>query len=113
MAGRKLTPDEKAEFAKRNAWSKQANAEAKAKAAGVDVEAIKAKAKANARNFEQIMADIEKVKADPAFQKKMKTQGTQKDHAVTSGKNFTRRIGGATGGSIGDIGGGGMNWETK
>lgn len=112
MAGRKLTPEEKAEFAKRNALSKQANAEAKAKAAGVDVEATKAKAKANARSFEQIMADIEKVKSDPAFQKRMQAQGTQKGHTVTSRGNSTRRAG-SVGGSIGDIGGGGMNWETK
>ena len=44
--------------------------------------------------------------------KSNKTQGTQKGHTVTSRSNSTRRAGGA-GGSIGDIGGGGMNWETK
>ena len=42
----------------------------------------------------------------------LKPKGTQANHTVTSRGNSSRRAGG-TGGSIGDIGGGGMNWETK
>lgn len=40
------------------------------------------------------------------------TKGTQSGHTVTSRGNSTRRVGNV-GGSIGEIGGGGMNWETK
>ena len=39
-------------------------------------------------------------------------KGTQANHHVTNGKNFTKSRG-AAGGSLGAIGGGGMDWETK
>ena len=41
-----------------------------------------------------------------------KPQGTQSGHHVTTGKNHTKSRG-AAGGSLGAIGGGGMDWETK
>ena len=47
-----------------------------------------------------------------AIPNKNSKQGTQANHTVTSRGNSTRRAG-SVGGSIGDIGGGGMNWETK
>ena len=46
-----------------------------------------------------------------------KPKGTQAGHAVTTSDNHTRPIksskGGAVTGALGEIGGGGMNWETK
>ena len=46
-----------------------------------------------------------------------RTKGTQAGHAVTTSDNHTQPIksskGGAVTGSLGEIGGGGMNWETK
>jgi len=48
---------------------------------------------------------------------KPKTKGTQAGHSVTTSGNHTKPVasrgGGKAGGSIGDFGGGGMNWETK
>ena len=44
-------------------------------------------------------------------------KGTQAGHAVTTSENHIKPVasrgGGKAGGSIGDFGGGGMNWETK
>ena len=46
-----------------------------------------------------------------------KLQGTQSGHTVTNSSNHTKPIKssgrGTVGGPIGDLGGGGMNWETK
>ena len=83
-----------------------------------------------ARSFEQIMKDIETVKATPAFQKKMaalqkeldKKKKIETAKPKTKPKSPTTRAtsrtpkirGGAMrGGSLGSISGGGMNWDTK
>ena len=73
-----------------------------------------------ARSFEEIMADIEKVKADPQFQArwaKYKAQseaqqapkGTQPEHHVTDSNNHTRPIMGKGRGSMGAGMGGAAN----
>jgi hypothetical protein len=106
MAGRKLTDAEKAEFARRNAISKQITANDKAKKSGVDAEKIKAEGRARARSAEQIMADIEKAKQDPKFQKKMEQfrasqapKGSQADHHITAGANVSKGL--SSGGVLG------------
>ena len=94
MAGRKLTEEERANFAARNAASKASSAADKAKAAGVN------KVNVKARTAEEIDAAIAKAKADPKFQKTMEkfqatqaAKGTQADHHVTAGKNVSKVIG--------------------
>ena len=117
MAGRKLTEEERALFAERLADSRARNAKEKAERKGTTYKP----SELNVRSAEQIMADIEKVKADPKFQKKVeaykkaaaeknkateapktesisktpiKKQGTQIDHHTTSASSFIKPVGG-------------------
>ena len=117
MAKRKLTPEEKANFAARNAASKKSTATAKAKAAGLNPDAIKKSV--NARSASQIEAAIAKAKADPKWMAKQKAMDAalKKKAAppkVTKKPTTRGRGGSMRGGSLGSIGGGGgMNWDTK
>lgn len=118
MARRRLTPESKAEFSKKITASAEQKAIAKAKAAGIDPSKLKVKG----RTYEQIMADIAKVKASPAFKKKeaaiakalAKKAAAQKPSTTKPRTTGTSR-GGVGRGGIGRAGGigGGMNWSTK
>ena len=103
MAGRKLTDEEKAHYNERMAVSRAITEKENRDKSGIDFSKI------NTRSAEEIMADIEKAKQDPKFQKKMEqikaahtAKGTQPDHHVTVGKNFTKAISkGASNGVLG------------
>ena len=113
MARRRLTPESKAEFSKKITASAEQKAIAKAKAAGIDPSKLKVKG----RTYEQIMADIAKVKASPAFKKKEAAiaKALAKKAAVKKAPVVkARTTGGARGGAsrVGGLGTG-MNWQTK
>jgi hypothetical protein len=124
MAGRKLTDEEKAHYNERMAMtraSKEKEAAAKYKAEAIK-RGVDPSPKGNTRSAEQIMADIEKVKQDPKFQKKMEAykaaqtakQGTQEGHAVTPRSNSTRTVrGGGLGGAMLGGGGGGLHEQMR
>ena len=105
MAGRKLTEEEKAEYNRKMSLNRAAKEKAKAEKFGYDP---KPKA-VNLRSADEIMADIEKAKQDPKFQKRMadnraaqEAKGTQANHHVTAGKNVTEAISkGASSGVLG------------
>ncbi len=98
MAKRPLTPEEKANFAARNAASKKLTAAAKAKAAGIKSGPVKVKA----RSAKEIDAAIAKAKKDPKFMAKFKDVKPPKTTNVKAPRGGLRG-----GGSIG--GGGGLN----
>ena len=104
MAGRKLTDEEKARYNARMAMTRASKEKEKAEKLGQNP-----KPKVNTRSADEIMADIEKVKQDPKFQKRMEkykaaeaAKGTQANHHVTDGKNVTKAI--AKGASNGVLG---------
>lgn len=105
MAKGKLTPESKAEFAKKLALNRAKKLQDKAKKLGIDVNV-----KVKGRSADQIMKDIEKAKADPKFMKKQEAlakkavQKTLSTAAKTAPKS-TPRSGGLRGG--GRFGGGG------
>ena len=105
MAKRPLTPEEKANFAARNAASKKLTAEAKAKAAGIKYGPIKVKA----RSAAEIDAAIAKAKADPKFMAKFKKVKSTKPVKVKAPRAAVKppRGGGLRGG--GSVGSGGFN----
>jgi hypothetical protein len=107
MAGRKLTDEEKAHYNWKMSLNRAAKEKEKAEKLGQNP-----KPKVNVRSADEIMADIEKVKQDPKFQKKMEkykaaqaaeaAKGTQANHHVTAGKDVTKAI--AKGASNGVLG---------
>jgi hypothetical protein len=107
MAGRKLTEEEKAHYNWKMSLTRARKEKEKAEKLGQNP-----KPKVNVRSADEIMADIEKAKADPKFQKKIEkykaaqaaeaAKGTQPNHHVTSGKDVTKSI--AKGASSGVLG---------
>ena len=104
MAGRKLTEEEKARYNWKMSLTRARKEKEKAEKLGQNP-----KPKVNVRSADEIMADIEKAKADPKFQKRIEenraaqaAKGTQANHHVTSGKDVTKSI--AKGASSGVLG---------
>ena len=94
MAGRKLTDEEKESYNKRMAATRASKSKEAMDKAGID------KTKVKVRSAEEIDAAIAKAKADPKFQAReaklqaaMEAKGTQADHHITVGKNFSKAIG--------------------
>lgn len=94
MAGRKLTEEEKARYNWKMSLTRARKEKEKAEKLGQNP-----KPKVNVRSADEIMADIEKAKADPKFQKRIEenraaqaAKGTQANHHVTSGKDVTKSI---------------------
>ena len=104
MAGRKLTEEEKAHYNWKMSLTRARKEKERAEKRGQNP-----KPKVNVRSADEIMADIEKAKADPKFQKRIEenraaqaAKGTQANHHVTSGKDVTKSI--AKGASSGVLG---------
>ena len=101
MAGAKLSPESKAEFARRLAATRAAKAREKAG---------EGTSQSGTRTWEQIKADIEAITGRPVVVPgETPAQGTQPNHHVTDSNNHTRPIMGKGRGSMGAGMGGAAN----